>query len=258
MPDSSAPDLTAEFIQSVFEDVRAKERVAESARKRAGMWAAVYKAEGLGHLLPQDIGASEPVGTAAGIWTVQPDSGTWPGQILAIVRSAPHGVTRGEIKAELARGPLGERLRANANGFYSGLDRLEHRTLIVRYGERFFAPSALESYKDRVARGELVDLTATADRRSASEKALAAVAESPGETAGTYAEALVASGQFPSVGAVHNVLSKLFRAEQVQRIEGKYYPLKENDPPTGDAGGGSETGAATPAENRDQRKLDLG
>jgi len=176
------------------------------------------------------------------------EPGTWTGETMRVLASAPNGVSLTAIRDALAKGELAERLKNNPNGFYNGVSRLESNGDAVRYKGMVFSKANYDAFMARLARGEVEDLSGEDERRTVADVLVEYIEKySGGVATKQIVQDMVALGVVPSAASVYNVLSKIVRAERVRRDKGIYFPLNEMDRPQ-TTESGPETGQRANAD----------
>jgi hypothetical protein len=87
-------------------------------------------------------------------------SGTWTGTIRGILEKVGGGLTYEELRAEVMKTDLGEKLQQNDKSFYGAIARLADGEHLVRHKGRVFASAAYEQFMKDVAAGKAADTTA--------------------------------------------------------------------------------------------------
>lgn len=95
-----------------------------------------------GQLPPVSVSDS---GEAASSAKRSGDDATWTATIYQIVAVAQRGITHSELRREVAKTHLSERLAHSDKGFYGGIAKLKERGRLVRHGRRLFTPANLHS-----------------------------------------------------------------------------------------------------------------
>lgn len=73
---------------------------------------------------------------------------TWTGQVMSVLRQSEMGfLSYSELLAELAKGPLADRMESADKSFYNALSRLEEAKELFRYDSHAWLPHAWKSFK---------------------------------------------------------------------------------------------------------------
>ena len=104
----------------------------------------------------------------------QPRGKTWTATILKIVEESERGMTYHDLKDEIGKTHLSNRLRETEKAFYSGIWKLSTKGTIVRYRGWVFSPTAYAKFKADVDSGLIDDLpeTGASARQSPNEIAV--------------------------------------------------------------------------------------
>ena len=188
----------------------------------------------------------------------RPKGKTWTATILKIVEKAERGMTYHELKEEIGKTHLGDKLRQTDKAFYSGIWKLVNKGKIVRYRGWAFSPAAYDAFKDDVDNGLVDDLpeTGASGRQSPNEIAVERfLASRPnGATTKEIADGLV--NDPPSDlevtdnrTSIYNLLSRHKKNKRLIERDGRYFlPSSSNETPgslepgaTNNHGGGNGT-----------------
>jgi hypothetical protein len=90
----------------------------------------------------------------------QAKPGTWTSVIHTILAKAGRGLLHSELRAEVAKTDLAERLANSDKGFYGGIAKLvaEDPPRLVKHKGRLFAPATHQKFMADVAAGRATDL----------------------------------------------------------------------------------------------------
>jgi hypothetical protein len=90
----------------------------------------------------------------------QKSSATWPSVIHTILRKAGRGLLHTELREEVAKTELAERLAKSDKGFYGGIAKLadQEPPLLVKYKGRLFDPPIHKKFMTDVEAGRVADL----------------------------------------------------------------------------------------------------
>jgi hypothetical protein len=90
----------------------------------------------------------------------QKNPGTWTSVIHTILTKAGRGLLHTELRGEVAKTELAERLEKSDKGFYGGIAKLADQDppLLVKYKGRLFDPATHKKFMADVAAGRLPDL----------------------------------------------------------------------------------------------------
>ena len=170
-----------------------------------------------------------------------PSGKTWTETILKIVEKADRGMTYHELKEEISKTHLGDKLQQTEKAFYGGVWKLVNKGKIVRYRGRAFSPGAYDAFKDDVGNGLVDDIpeTGPSGRRSPNEIAVERFLASRGNGATTkeIVDGLV--NDPPSDLAVtknrttiYNLLSRYKKNNRLIKRDGRYFlPSSSNETP---------------------------
>ena len=200
----------------------------------------------------------------------QPRGKTWTATILKIVEKAEHGMTYHELKGEIGKTHLSDRLRQTEKAFYSGIWKLTAKGKIIRHGDRVFLPAAYANFKTAVDSGLIDDLSDTraSGRRSPNEIAVERFLKSrpKGATTREIVDGLV-NDPPPDLAVtknrttIYNLLSRYKKNNRLIERAGRYFlPSSSNETPgsnepgvTNHKGGGN--GASPSSGGRDHNSL---
>ena len=199
-----------------------------------------------------------------------PKGKTWTATILKIVEKAERGMTYHELKEEIGKTHLGDKLRQTDKAFYSGIWKLVIKGEIVRYRGRAFSPAAYDAFKDDVANGLVDDLpeTGASGRRSPNEIAIERFLASRGNGATTKEIVDGLANDPPSDLAVtknrttiYNLLSRYKKNNRLIERDGRYFlPSSSNETPGSNEPGATNhnrggNGTSPSSGGRDQNSL---
>lgn len=90
----------------------------------------------------------------------QKNPGTWTSVIHTILTNIGRGLVHSELRAEVAKTELAERLAKSDKGFYGGIAKLvaQDPPALVKYKGRLFAPATYRKFKADVDAGRVEDL----------------------------------------------------------------------------------------------------
>lgn len=168
-------------------------------------------------------------------------SKTWTATIFRIVREADRGLTYNELKAEMLKTHLGDRLRETDKALYGGVGKLAERGNVIRYHGRVFSPKAYHRFKEDVAAGCIADIPAPTSRGNGSpneiavERLLSALPN--GATTGEIIDSLL-NNPPPDLAVTKNKNS-IYNLLARQRDKGKlikrgnryYLPMSKDEAP---------------------------
>jgi hypothetical protein len=229
--------ISPETVREQARTVEGLERQAQEAREALNLLIGYLRATGKTDWIPASL--ANHATPAWGERKKKPgrapaESGTWASEILLVIQNAADGMSAAEVKAAMADGRMAERLHASPNGFYNGVARLERNGDLVKYKGRLFARERMAEFLRRVADGEVADLTGRESGDTIIDQLVDFVAENDyGVTANQIVKGMTSTGM--PAGSVYNNLSKAVSKGRVRR-EGKlYYPLEDNEAPSGDS-----------------------
>ena len=188
----------------------------------------------------------------------QPRGKTWTATILKIVEESERGMTYHDLKDEIGKTHLSNRLRETEKAFYSGIWKLSTKGTIVRYRGWVFSPTAYAKFRADVDSGLIDDLpeTGASARQSPNEIAVKRfLASRPnGATTREIVDGLV--NDPPSDlevtqnrTSIYNLLSRHKKNKRLIERDGRYFlPSSSNETPgsnepgaTNNHGGGNGT-----------------
>ncbi|QDX26577.1 hypothetical protein FPZ54_11460 [Sphingomonas suaedae] len=199
---------------------------------------------------------------------------TWKAVVLPAVGEAEMGLTYAELRSAVAASPLGSKLDASDKGYHNAISRLAGDGLIIRDHGRVFTPEAFDRFMAAVERGEASTTVPQPLAHSPmGEAILRIVSAQPGLLNGKgVIRELKKDPEFNAALTPHetgafNIIARLVRRGQIVRRDdgliqpGKNFPPEyarhENEAPSGNTAGASETGevGASPNENRSGLRL---
>jgi hypothetical protein len=158
---------------------------------------------------------------------------TWTSVIHTILTEAGRGLLHTELRAEVVKTDLAERLSKSDKGFYGGIAKLADQKppLLIKHKGRLFAPATYHRFMADVAAGRVPDLEDIQHIGNASpfRDAILDLMKRFDDGA-TSAEIIQGLRQNPAlVGTlqrhqthVYNVLSRLVEREELTKSNGKY------------------------------------
>jgi len=237
MAESEAIVLTPDGIRKRVEDQKALEKQAAEGRAGLEMLFGYLRLVGKSHWIPE--GAETATDSEKGGHRTHRDESriTWTSEIVRALGQHPEGATNDNVREIIRVGPIGDRLRTNPNGYYTGVKRLEESGDLVRYKGRLFTRHLYDAFAEKVRRGEIGDISD--DEQLNTAGILVAYINQHPE--GIIPKQAVKDLEFQGVsqGAIYNTLSKIAVKGRVRREGGKYYPLN-NEAPSGHPEGASK------------------
>lgn len=187
---------------------------------------------------------------------------SWTREISRILRENAGPVGFRELRAEIERGPLAERMARSDKGFYGAVGKLEKRGDLVKYKGWLFDPGAFRTFQHELAAGMRDDLEDKTHQRSSpmGNRILEILSRHPnGIESKRLVEELKRDPAFADVikrnaTSAYNVFTRLVKRGEIRKEGRVYYPLKENDPPLG----GSDTGEVEAPPNERQSPSGVG
>jgi hypothetical protein len=188
----------------------------------------------------------------------RPKKLSWTATMLRLIKRADRGLAYAELKELVLDTHLGETLARTDKAFYGGIRKLEKAGDIIKYKGYLFSSATYKKFKADLAVGlieDLPDISSQREGESPNEIAVRRfVAEQPnGVSTAAIVNHLLNNPPSDLVitknrNSIYNLLSRWRRKGTLFKREGKYFlPPQENEAPTGNAEGASETGgAATP------------
>lgn len=85
------------------------------------------------------------------------DAATWTSTIQGIVDGAGRGLTYDELRGEVMKTPLGEKLKTTDKSFYGAIGKLAAAGHVVRHNGRLFSPLAHTQFMRDVELGKVID-----------------------------------------------------------------------------------------------------
>ncbi len=168
----------------------------------------------------------------------RPRALTWTTTMHGIVARFDRGIEYPELRSELGKTHLADRLLETDNSFYGGIKKLLARKLVVYHKGRLFSPKAFEKFRRDLAAGRVEDIQAPRNHGQHSavkDTILAMVAEPDRYNSGDIIEALERNGQIEGEGknkrtAVYNLIGRMVgRGELVKNEDGTLrLPSKKN------------------------------
>ena len=200
----------------------------------------------------------------------QPRGKTWTATILKIVEESERGMTYHELKDEIGKTHLSNRLRETDKGFYSGIWKLSTKGAIVRYRGWVFSPTAYAKFKADVDSGFIDDLpeTGASAKRSPNEIAVERfLASRPnGATTREIVDSLVSDPPSDlevtrNRTSIYNLLSRYKKNKRLIERGGRYFlpPSSDETPGSNEPGAtnnkGGGNGTSLSSGGRDQNSL---
>jgi len=189
---------------------------------------------------------------------------SWTETIQRIVDGAVGPMTYDDLKAEVAKTHLGERLRENDKGFYGALLKQERKGKLVRYKGHVFAAETFGAFKEKIDLGlesdfrhlkggrksplkqAVLDLLAECELGATTSEIIDKMLKAPPEVSGSVRR---------NRTTLYNLLSRMTKRGEIIR-KGNVYslPSDRNEPPTSAEDGGSKPdGVAAPSMESPQR-----
>jgi len=248
--------VSAEMIQRwQRERDRLTKMIERLAKKRDGLEKMVL----LGTELTKTNATTGPTEPSMPLVARARRGGTWKGIISDILAREVRGLTHAELKAEIAKTQLAERLEQSEKGFYGAVARLVADREAIRHKGRTYSPATFEKFQKDVAAGVAADKEAPpASQRSPVKDAILRFlsARPTGAKAGEILRHVQKLPEYGSNTAVYNLISRMRKRQEIIK-RGKLYRLPPNTdeaPPDPKSNGASPIagGAATPPiESRD-------
>ena len=166
---------------------------------------------------------------------------SYTSEIMRVVKKNGGYATIPDIRDEVAKGPMAERLAVTDKGFYSGIEKLKSKHELIKHRGYLFTKAAKSKHDREVANGTKQELPeAINGNRKAplADAIMTLVVESGDGILGKDVVAkLIENPEFTaSISRNHtgayNVLSRLKAQGRIEKLEdGRYAPIqKENDP----------------------------
>jgi len=162
--------------------------------------------------------------------------GTWTGVIHNILAKAGRGLTHAELRAEIAKTALADRLEKSDKGFYGGIGKLadQNPPALAKYKGRLFYPPTYEKFMADVAAGKAADLEDIPQIGNASpfrDAIMDLMRSTFADNGATSAEIIAALKQNPAlIGTVqrhpthtYNVLARLLDHGELTKWNEKYF-----------------------------------
>jgi hypothetical protein len=166
----------------------------------------------------------------------QKNSGTWTSVIHTILRKAGRGLLHTELRDEVAKTELAERLANSDKGFYGGIAKLADQDppLLVKYKGRLFDPPIHQKFMADVAAGRVPDLEEIPHLGNASpfRDAILDVMKSSFTGGATSSEIIEALKKNPALAGTiqrhrthaYNVLARMIDHDELTKWKnGKYF-----------------------------------
>ena len=158
--DSIISQLRKTAERAISSENEAKNALVRAAKHWDDLEAAKIALTRIGVELPSDIPSRPLRQTGVNSEAVPPKknvkkrtSATWKSEILKQVNAAGE-IDYPTLKANLAKGPLSDRIAKSDKGFYNGLSRLESEGLLHRHNAHAFTPKAYEAYRADIRSGD--------------------------------------------------------------------------------------------------------
>lgn len=172
---------------------------------------------------------------------------SWTSEVARILKEAGQAVGYDELKEQISKGPLAERLARSDKGLYGAVGKLESSGKLIKHKGWLFDPRAYRQFQERLARGEVEDIEYAPQSRHSpmAEATKRILAENPH---GIRSRDLVAKLKMipefaepikKNSASAYNVFARLVKRGEIRKEGSIYYPLTENEP----SGGGSDENA---------------
>ncbi|WP_133303942.1 hypothetical protein [Aurantiacibacter aquimixticola] len=240
--------LSASEISHWREECAEIDRKIEQLRKKKGDIEERLSAAQL--LAPSLFVASEPEkGKGRGQAKMRKGLMTWPHIIEEAVRNSETGLRQRDLLESIRSGRHGKRLTESESAYYNAIQKVLKRKIVIKRGEWLFTPAQHDEYLRKVDAGEVKDVAEVEEYGSPSAaEAVRFVTASPGRKSIDVIKHIWATQdadkkQRQSKTSLYNVLARLVEQQKLSKDdEGLFYPFNENEAPSDEPTGASETG----------------